>query len=152
MPAFSPTTAPVGTAVTECAGGRDQRLKAPVPGAGAPGALVAALSSEGRSLVSIAEVLNARGKGKSCLASRKACRREELMSAVAVVGAGQALRIPGERQMTLNPADLHYRGERAARAVPPRGWRTVEWIKPWRPKAMGARRAAAPLQVLGART
>ncbi|HKC15337.1 MAG TPA: DNA topoisomerase IV subunit A [Steroidobacteraceae bacterium] len=105
----------------------------PVP---QPEALVAALNSEGRLLVfPVAEVPELpRGKGNKLfgIPGKRAQAREELMSAVAVVGAGQALRVySGERQMTLNPADLeHYRGERAQRgAVLPRGWRTVERIE-----------------------
>jgi len=105
----------------------------PVP---QPPALVAALSSEGRLLVfPIAEVPELpRGKGNKLfgIPAKRSQAREELMSAVAVLGAGQALRVySGERQMTLNPADLeHYRGERAQRgAVLPRGWRTVERIE-----------------------
>src|SRR5258706_426291 len=105
----------------------------PVP---QPPALVAALSSEGRLLVfPVAEVPELpRGKGNKLfgIPAKRSQAREELMSAVAVLGAGQALRVySGERQMTLNPADLeHYRGERAQRgAVLPRGWRTVERIE-----------------------
>jgi topoisomerase-4 subunit A len=105
----------------------------PVP---QPEALVAALNSEGRLLVfPVAEVPELpRGKGNKLfgIPGKRSQAREELMSAVAVVGAGQALRVySGERQMTLNPADLeHYRGERAQRgAVLPRGWRTVERIE-----------------------
>ncbi|HLQ11715.1 MAG TPA: DNA topoisomerase IV subunit A [Steroidobacteraceae bacterium] len=105
----------------------------PVP---EPEAFVAALSSEGRLLVfPIAEVPELpRGKGNKLfgIPGKRAQSREELMSAVAVVGAAQALRVySGERQMTLSAADLkHYRGERAQRgAVLPRGWRTVERIE-----------------------
>ena len=105
----------------------------PVP---EPPALVAALSSEGRLLVfPLAEVPELpRGKGNKLfgIPGKRAQAREELMSAVAALGVGQALRVySGERQMTLNPADLeHYRGERAQRgAVLPRGWRTVERIE-----------------------
>jgi len=105
----------------------------PVP---EPEAFVAALSSEGRLLVfPIAEVPELpRGKGNKLfgIPGKRAQAREELMSAVAVVGAAQALRVySGERQMTLSAADLkHYRGERAQRgAVLPRGWRTVERIE-----------------------
>jgi len=106
----------------------------PVP---QPEALVAALSSEGRLLVfPVTEVPELpRGKGNKLfgIPGKRAQAREELMSAVAVVGAAQALRVySGERQMTLSAADLkHYRGERAQRgAVLPRGWRTVERIEP----------------------
>jgi topoisomerase IV subunit A len=105
----------------------------PVP---QPEALVAALSSEGRLLVfPVSEVPELpRGKGNKLfgIPGKRAQAREELMSAVAVVGVGQALRVySGERQMTLGVADLqHYRGERAQRgAVLPRGWRTVERIE-----------------------
>jgi topoisomerase IV subunit A len=104
----------------------------PVPGADA---LVAAVNSEGRLLVfPVAEVPElARGKGNKLfgIPGKKAESREELMTAVAVLAPGQALRVhSGERQMTLSPADLsHYRGARAQRgAVLPRGWRSVERI------------------------
>jgi topoisomerase-4 subunit A len=104
----------------------------PVPGADA---LVAAVNSEGRLLVfPVAEVPElARGKGNKLfgIPGKKAESREELMTAIAVLAPGQALRVhSGERQMTLGPADLsHYRGARAQRgAVLPRGWRSVERI------------------------
>jgi len=75
-----------------------------------------------------------RGKGNKLfgIPGRKAELREELMTAIAVVSAGQSLRVhSGERVMTLTAADLrHYHGERAQRgAVLPRGWRTVERIE-----------------------
>jgi topoisomerase IV subunit A len=104
----------------------------PVPGADA---LVAAVNSEGRLLVfPVAEVPElARGKGNKLfgIPGKKAESREELMTAVAALAPGQALRVhSGERQMTLSRADLsHYRGARAQRgAVLPRGWRSVERI------------------------
>ena len=122
-----------GKAVINVSEGAVVLAPVPVP---QPDALVAALSSEGRLLVfPVAEVPELpRGKGNKLfgIPGKRAQAREELMSAVAVVGAGQALRVySGERQMTLSAADLgHYRGERAQRgAVLPRGWRTVERIE-----------------------
>ena len=105
----------------------------PVP---AGDALVAAVNSEGRLLVFPASEVPElpRGKGNKLfgIPGKKAEAREELMIAVAVVGAGQSLRVhSGERQMTLTATDLkHYLGQRAQRgAVLPRGWRTVERIE-----------------------
>jgi topoisomerase-4 subunit A len=105
----------------------------PVP---AGDALVTAVTSEGRLLAFPASEVPElpRGKGNKLfgIPSKKAEAREELMIAVAVVGAGQSLRVhSGERQMTLSPTDLkHYLGQRAQRgAVLPRGWRTVERIE-----------------------
>ena len=99
-------------------------------------ALLAAVNSEGRLLVfPVAEVPELpRGKGNKLfgIPGKKAETREELMTGVAVLAAGQALRVySGERQMTLSAVDLkHYLGERAQRgAVLPRGWRSVERIE-----------------------
>jgi topoisomerase-4 subunit A len=109
----------------------------PVPG---EGALVAIVNSEGRLLVfPAAEVPElARGKGNKLfgIPGKKAEAREEVVSAMTVLAAGQSLRIwSGDRQMTLSPADLkHHRGERAQRgAVLSRGWRKVERIEAWSP-------------------
>lgn len=107
----------------------------PIPG---EGALVAIVNSEGRLLVfPAAEVPElARGKGNKLfgIPGKKAEAREELVSAMTVVAAGQSLRVwSGERQMTLSPADLkRHRGERAQRgAVLSRGWRKVDRLEPF---------------------
>jgi len=104
----------------------------PVPAEGR----VAVVNSEGRLLVfDVADVPELpRGKGNKLfgIPTKKAVLREELLAAMAVVGAGQSLRVwSGERQMTLSPADLqNYVGARAQRgAVLPRGWRKVERIE-----------------------
>jgi topoisomerase-4 subunit A len=122
-----------GKAVINVSEGAAVLPPVPVP---QPDALVAAVSSEGRLLVfPVADVPELpRGKGNKLfgIPGKRAQAREELMNAVAVISAGQALRVySGERQMTLSAADLgHYRGERAQRgAVLPRGWRTVERIE-----------------------
>jgi topoisomerase-4 subunit A len=122
-----------GKAVINVSAGAVVLPPVPVPEADA---LVAAVSSEGRLLVfPVAEVPELpRGKGNKLfgIPGKRAQAREELMHAIAVVSRGQGLRVySGERQMTLNHADLeHYRGERAQRgAVLPRGWRTVERIE-----------------------
>ncbi len=93
------------------------------------------LNSEGRLLVFPASDVPelSRGKGNKLfgIPGKKAEAREELMTAVVVLAAGQSLSVySGERHMTLGPGDLeHYRGERAQRgAVLPRGWRNVERI------------------------
>jgi topoisomerase-4 subunit A len=104
----------------------------PVPAEGR----VAVVNSEGRLLVfDVADVPELpRGKGNKLfgIPTKKAAAREELVTAMAVVGAGQSLRVwSGDRQMTLSPSDLkNYVGERAQRgAVLPRGWRKVERIE-----------------------
>jgi topoisomerase-4 subunit A len=76
-----------------------------------------------------------RGKGNRLfnIPTKKAAAREETLTAMTVLAAGQSLAVfSGERQMTLTPADLKdYQGTRAQRgALLPRGWRTVERIAP----------------------
>jgi topoisomerase-4 subunit A len=97
---------------------------------------VALVNSEGRLLVfAVADVPElARGKGNKLfgIPGKKAATREEVLSAMTVVGEGQSLRVwSGDRQMTLSPTDLkHHVGERAQRgAVLSRGWRKVERIE-----------------------
>ena len=110
----------------------------PVPlveGQPAPDAHVSLVNSEGRLLVfPAAEVPELpRGKGNKLfgIPTKKAHSREETLSAMTVLSAGQSLAVfSGERQMTLTPNDLKdYFGARAQRgALLPRGWRTVERI------------------------
>jgi topoisomerase-4 subunit A len=97
---------------------------------------VAALSNEGRLLVfPISELpqLN-KGKGNKILSipSDRAERREELMTQLVVLKAGQGLVIKsGKRAMTLKPADLeHYKGSRGKRgSMLPRGYQKVELME-----------------------
>jgi len=101
-----------------------------------PEARVACLNSDGRLLVfPVSEVPELpRGKGNKLfgIATKAAVARTELLSAIAVLAPGQALRVySGDRHMTLTVADLkNYEGARAQRgAVLPRGWRKVESIE-----------------------
>jgi topoisomerase-4 subunit A len=101
-----------------------------------PEARVACLNSDGRLLVfPVSEVPELpRGKGNKLfgIATKAAVARTEILSAVAVLAPGQALRVySGDRHMTLTVADLkNYEGARAQRgAVLPRGWRKVEAIE-----------------------
>jgi topoisomerase-4 subunit A len=113
---------------------------APVPLAEGPAAAearVALVNSEGRLLLFMASEVPElpRGKGNKLfnIPTRKAAAREETLTAMTVLAAGQSLAVfSGERQMTLTPADLKdYQGTRAQRgALLPRGWRTVERIAP----------------------
>jgi topoisomerase-4 subunit A len=109
---------------------------APVPHAGAAGALLAAVSSDGRLLAFPVDDLPElpRGKGNRIfgIPAKKARSGEESLVATAVVGPGQDLRVLcGERHMTLTYKDLgDYRGERGQRgAVLPRGWRKVDALE-----------------------
>ena len=109
-------------------------VPAPAPVGDFPGgALVAALSSEGRLLVFPAADLPelSRGKGNKLfgISSRKYQAGEERLAAVAVLAAGDSLALhSNQRAMTLKPGDLaDYRGARSQRgALLPRGWRKVD--------------------------
>jgi topoisomerase-4 subunit A len=121
-----------GKAVINVSAGAVVLPPVPVPG---PEATVVTLNSEGRLLVfpagDVPELSRGKGNKLFGIPGKKAEAREELMTAVVVLAAGQSLSVySGERQMTLGPGDLaHYRGERAQRgAVLPRGWRNVERI------------------------
>jgi topoisomerase IV subunit A len=100
------------------------------------GALIAAVSSEGRLLAfPVTELPElARGKGNRILniPSARATQREELMIAVAVVDAGQELVLhAGKRHLALDYGDLeHYRGERGRRGNKlPRGLQKVDRVE-----------------------
>jgi topoisomerase-4 subunit A len=102
-----------------------------IPGAavGESGALLAAVSSDGRLLVFPLEELPelARGKGNKILALPGKSAVE--MVAIAVLEDGQALKVvSGSREMTLKAKDLqHYLANRGRRGnALPRGWRKVE--------------------------
>jgi len=106
----------------------------PVPAG--DGAMVCAVSSEGRLLAfpvgDLPEMEKGRGNLVFGIPGKKAKAREELMIAVAVVTEGGKLGVfCGDRKMTLSWKDLeHYRGERGQRgAVLPRGWRKVDRVE-----------------------
>ncbi|MDE0155693.1 MAG: DNA topoisomerase IV subunit A [Gammaproteobacteria bacterium] len=99
--------------------------------------LVAAVSSEGRMLVTdLAEFPQlARGKGVKVMQVPPARlkNREEYLVALTVFGKKDKLRlVSGKRHLTLKPKDWnHYHGERGRRGnVLPRGYRQVSSIKP----------------------
>jgi topoisomerase-4 subunit A len=109
---------------------------APVPVPAADGALIAAVNSDGRLLTFPVSDLPElpRGKGNKIfgISSKKLASGEESLTAVAVVAAGQSLRVLcGERHMGLSFRELgDYRGERGQRgAVLPRGWRKVDGLE-----------------------
>lgn len=109
----------------------------PVPVTGHKQDLVAAVSSEGRLLVTdLAEFPQlARGKGVKVMQVPPARlkNREEYLVALTVFGKKDKLRLEsGKRHLTLKPKDWnHYHGERGRRgSVLPRGYRQVSSIKP----------------------
>ncbi|TQV76071.1 DNA topoisomerase IV subunit A [Exilibacterium tricleocarpae] len=98
--------------------------------------LLAAVSNEGRLLVfPVTELPElARGKGNKIMniPAARVQSREEFVMGVAVVGAGQALKLnAGKRHLNLKHADLdHYRGERGRRGNKlPRGFQKVDSIE-----------------------
>lgn len=106
---------------------------APTQVPAAEGALLCAVSTEGKMLAFAVKDLPElpRGKGNKMfgLSSKKVASREEYLAAIAIVAPGQSLVVhSGERKMTLKYTELKdYRGARAQRgAVLPRGWRKVE--------------------------
>lgn len=109
---------------------------APTQVPAAEGALLCAVSTEGKMLAFAVKDLPElpRGKGNKMfgLSSKKVASREEYLAAIAIVAPGQSLVVhSGERKMTLKYTELKdYRGERAQRgAVLPRGWRKVERLE-----------------------
>jgi topoisomerase IV subunit A len=99
----------------------------------AEGALLCAVSNDGKLLVFPVQDLPElpRGKGNKIfgLDSKKVEKRTEYLAAIAVIAAPQNLIVhSGERKMTLKFDELKdYKGERAQRgAVLPRGWRKVD--------------------------
>ncbi len=99
---------------------------APVP---ADGAVIAAVSTDGRLLVFGLEELPELAKGKGNKILGLPGKGGESLAAICVLAPKQALKVQsGQRQMTLKPGDLeHYRGERGRRgSALPRGWRKVE--------------------------
>ncbi len=102
----------------------------------ADGAVVAAVTNEGRMLVFPVSDLPEMPKGKGNkvfgIPTKKAESREELMIAVAVVAPGQKLVVwCGDRPMTLSFSQLdEYRGERAQRgAMLSRNYRKVDRLE-----------------------
>ncbi|MGH8290478.1 MAG: DNA topoisomerase IV subunit A [Steroidobacteraceae bacterium] len=107
----------------------DKALILPPALVSSPESLVVAVSSEGKLLAfpvgDVPEMPRGKGNKLYDIPGRKAAAREELMTAVAVVPPkGSLLLWAGEKQKTLEWADLRdYRGQRAQRgAVLPRGW------------------------------
>ena len=122
-----------GKAILKVPEGAGVLVPAPVP----PGeaSLVAAVNSDGRLLVFPAGDLPELPRGKDNkifgIPSKRAASGEESLVAVAVVAAGQVLRVQsGGRQMSLSGKDLaDYRGERGQRGTMlPRGWRKVDGV------------------------
>ena len=108
----------------------------PVPVPAVDGAVVAAVTNEGRMLVFPVSDLPEMPKGKGNkvfgIPTKKAESREELMIAVAVVAPGQKLVVwCGDRPMTLSFSQLdEYRGERAQRgAMLSRNYRKVDRLE-----------------------
>lgn len=108
----------------------------PLPIEPAATTLLAAVSNEGRLLVfPVTELPElARGKGNRLIniPGARAERREELMTAVAVVAAGQELVLhAGKRHVAIAYRDLeHYRGERGRRGNKlPRGLQKVDRVE-----------------------
>jgi topoisomerase-4 subunit A len=104
---------------------------APVPAT--EGALVVAVSSEGRMLAfpvaDLPEMERGRGNLLFGIPGKKSRAGEELMVAATVVAPEQSTIVwSGERKMTLSWKDLqHYLGARGQRgSVLPRGWRKVD--------------------------
>ena len=100
------------------------------------GALVAALSNEGRMLVfPLGELPElSKGKGNKILSipSSRLASREEFMLGVTVIRPGQQLLVySGKRHLNMSLADLeHYRGERGRRGNKlPRGFQKVDRVE-----------------------
>jgi len=121
-----------GKAVLNVPEGSGVLIPAPVPEAA--GALLCAVSNEGKMLAfPVGELPElAKGKGNKIFGLPAGKGSGEILAAVAVVAPGQNLLVwSGDRKMTLKFAELkEYRGERAQRgAVLPRGWRKVERLE-----------------------
>jgi topoisomerase-4 subunit A len=122
-----------GKAVLNVPEGAGVLIPAAVPEAA--GALLCAVSNEGKMLVFPVSELPELAKGKGNKIFGLPAGKDgggEFLAAVAVVAPGQNLLVwSGERKMTLKFAELKdYRGERAQRgAVLPRGWRKVERLE-----------------------
>jgi topoisomerase IV subunit A len=105
---------------------------APAPVVAGEGALLCAVSSEGKMLVFPVKDLPELPRGKGNKIFGVAAKKGEKLAAIAVVPPERNLIVhSGERKMTIKHADLKdYRGERAQRgAVLPRGWRSVERLE-----------------------
>lgn len=97
--------------------------------------LVAVVTSEGRLLLFAAQELPVLSKGKGNkmigIPSERVARREEYVSALAVVPVGASLVLEaGKRRLTLKASDLaHYQAERGRRGNKlPRGFQRVETL------------------------
>ena len=112
------------------------RVMAPVPVGGIDDHYVVVISSEGRMLVFPASDLPimARGKGNKLLGipSARAANREELLVAMAVMGAADSIKVlSGKRHLSLKLSELeHYLGERGRRGHKlPRGFQKVDGLE-----------------------
>ena len=126
--------AKAGKAVLKVPEGSGVLAPSAVPAA--EGALLCAVSNDGKLLVFPVQDLPElpRGKGNKIfgLDAKKVAKRDEYLAAIAVVAAPQSLVVrSGERKMTLKFSELaDYKGERAQRgAVLPRGWRKVDRLE-----------------------
>jgi topoisomerase-4 subunit A len=101
----------------------------PAAPVGAAGQWLAAASSDGRLLVFALHELPELSKGKGNKILAVPAKDGVTLSAIAVLGAEQSLRVDaGQRRMTIKAGDLaHYVGARGRRGMAlPRGWRNVE--------------------------
>jgi len=111
------------------------RMLTPMPVPDYQGALLAAVSNEGRLLIFPVQQLPrlARGKGNRIISisSLRAAAREDYVMALALLAAGQSLVIhAGKRHLTLKPTDIEfYAGERGRRGSKlPRGFQRVDKV------------------------
>jgi len=94
---------------------------------------IAAVTSEGRLLITPAKELPtlAKGKGNKIIGipPARVASREEYVQAISIIPAGRILTVySGQRHVTLKPGDLeHYQGERGRRGLKlPRGFQHVD--------------------------
>ena len=94
---------------------------------------IAAVTSEGRLLITPAKELPtlAKGKGNKIIGipPARVASREEYVQAITIIPAGRILTVySGQRHVTLKPGDLeHYQGERGRRGLKlPRGFQHVD--------------------------
>ena len=116
--------------------GAEVMTPVPLPDVPVEQLMLAALSNEGRLLVFPLDQLPQLSKGKGNkiidIPSRRAANREEMVKALAVLGAEDSLCITaGKRTLTLKPDDLaHYRGERGRRGSKlPRGFQKADQLE-----------------------
>ncbi|MCK9469668.1 MAG: DNA topoisomerase IV subunit A [Porticoccaceae bacterium] len=112
------------------------KVMAPQPIGDIDGALVVAVSNEGRMLAfPVAELPElSKGKGNKILSipASRVASREEFMLGLAVIAPGQQLLVhSGKRYLNMSLSDLeHYRGERGRRGNKlPRGFQKVDRVE-----------------------